>query len=87
MTFLGKDLRPVSSARDLGVEFDECLSFDEHDYRGGLKVYKVSLSDQSNKHARLRKILSSYSPCRAVLPHELLVARESMIISHPFYNN
>ena len=30
MTFLGEELRPVSSARDLGEEFDECLSYDEH---------------------------------------------------------
>ena len=30
LTFLGEELRPVSSARDLGVEFDECLSYDEH---------------------------------------------------------
>ena len=30
MTFLDKELQPVSSARDLGVEFDGCLSYDEH---------------------------------------------------------
>jgi hypothetical protein len=30
VTFLEKELRPVSSARDLGMEFDECLSYDEH---------------------------------------------------------
>ena len=30
VTFLVKELRPVSSARDLGMEFDECLSYDEH---------------------------------------------------------
>jgi hypothetical protein len=30
VTFLEKELRPVSSTRDLGMEFDECLSYDEH---------------------------------------------------------
>ena len=30
VTFLEKELRPVSSARDLGMEFHECLSYDEH---------------------------------------------------------
>jgi hypothetical protein len=30
VTFHEKELRPVSSARDLGMEFDECLSYDEH---------------------------------------------------------
>ena len=30
VTFLDKELQPVSSARDLGVEFDGCLSYDEH---------------------------------------------------------
>ena len=30
VTFLDKKLQPVSSARDLGVEFDGCLSYDEH---------------------------------------------------------
>ena len=30
VTFLEKELRPVSSARDLGMEFDESLSYDEH---------------------------------------------------------
>ena len=30
VTFLDKDLQPVTSARDLGVEFDGCLSYDEH---------------------------------------------------------
>ena len=29
-TFLEKELLPVSSARDLGMEFDECLSYDDH---------------------------------------------------------
>ena len=30
VTFLDKELQPISSARDLGVEFDGCLSYDEH---------------------------------------------------------
>ncbi|CAB4008552.1 Hypothetical predicted protein, partial [Paramuricea clavata] len=30
VTFLENELRPVSSDRDLGMEFDECLSYDEH---------------------------------------------------------
>ena len=30
VTFVDKELQPVSSARDLGVEFDGCLSYDEH---------------------------------------------------------
>ena len=30
VTFLDKELQPVFSARDLGVEFDGCLSYDEH---------------------------------------------------------
>ena len=30
VTFLDKELQPVSSDRDLGVEFDGCLSYDEH---------------------------------------------------------
>ena len=30
VTFLDKETQPVSSARDLGEEFDGCLSYDEH---------------------------------------------------------
>ena len=30
VTFLDKELQPVSSIRDLEVEFDGCLSYDEH---------------------------------------------------------
>ena len=30
VTLLGKDLRPVSSAKDLGIQIDATLSFDEH---------------------------------------------------------
>ena len=30
VTLLGKELRPVVSARDLGVYMDGTLSFDEH---------------------------------------------------------
>jgi hypothetical protein len=30
VTLLEKELRPVSSAQDLGMEFDEYLRYDEH---------------------------------------------------------
>jgi hypothetical protein len=46
VTFLEKELRPVSSAQDLGMEFDKYLSYDEHITQlHGLKMYKVSLPD------------------------------------------
>lgn len=30
VVFLNKQLQPVSSANDLGMEFDGCLGYDEH---------------------------------------------------------
>ena len=40
VTFLDKELQPVFSARDLGVEFDGCLSYDEHITQGVSKCTK-----------------------------------------------
>ncbi len=110
VTFLEKELRPVSSARDLGVEFDQYLRYDEHITQVVSRCTKSLCQINRVKHNLDRRtliviinasIFSKLYYCSSVwantskeniaklhiLLHELSLARESMIILHPCYNN
>ena len=50
VTFLDKELQPVSSARNLGVEFDGCLSYDEHTTQVVSKCTKSLCLINRDKH-------------------------------------
>ena len=51
VTLLGKKIFPVSSAKDLGMTLDACLSYNKHvtDVASKLNVYSKSMPDKSCK--------------------------------------
>ena len=70
VTFLDKELQPVSSARDLGVEFDGCLSYDEHITQVVSKCRSLCLID------RVKHILDSRT---------LIVIINALVFSKLYY--